>query len=309
MLSCNEKNIQKKPILWMERSSKDKGQALDVDIRGKRLYISDLDKLISFNISSPDAPIGKIELKRPQGVIDSYIHDKYLFEVTTSRKIRISKYNKPQKVISLIDKFTADTKLQFFNNYVFVGSGKHIIVIRIGEDIEIFKYNTFLFDVVDIGVIANILAVSIADNSFKIYDLKDLSEPILISGIDSAENMRYSHISTTDKFMFVVEEHTKPEKKYIVKQVDIKNLNKWREVLLSYDEITALYVKYDYLGILRDNIFLDVYKIKNNNRLDQILAVSGYEISDFDMYKNYIYIIEKKMNDYLRVYELEEASR
>lgn len=301
-----QKLMEKKPILWFKRAINDKGETFDLNIKGKRLYISDGNKLISFNLTKPNTPLNKVELPRPQGVIASYIHGKYLFEITAGKRVRISTYNKPAKVISLIDQFEVNTKLQFYNNYVFIGSGKNIAVIRLGEAIEIFNYNTYLVDVVDIGIIGNILVVTVSDGTLKIYDITELREPLLVFEILKKEGVSYTHITSSDKYLFAVEKQSLDGKKYIVNQFDVKNLDNilWRQVLLSYEKITKISIKDEYFGVIRENIFLDIYKI-DNNKLASKLTIMGYELSDFDIYNKHLYISEKKTNEYLKLYEID----
>lgn len=308
-MGCEDsKNTEKNPSFILYRSPADKGDVFDIDLRGKRLYVSDSNKLKYFRVSiqkDKDLIISnKVELPRPQGVIASYIYDDYLFEVTGAKRIRISKYNKPSKAISLIDQFQADTKLQFFSSYVFVGSGKHIAVIKLKDAIEIFKYTSFLVNITDIGVIGNILTVSLSDGSFNIYDLRILTEPVLITDKDKEQDVRYTHISCNDKYLFVVEENSQKGRKYIVKQISLSDLKKWRQVLLSYEEITKIIVKDDYLGLIRENHFLDVYKIESTGEFNLKLSIMGKELIDFEIINDNVFVAEKNQDEYLKLYNL-----
>ncbi len=305
-ISCqNEININRSPMLWFERATADNGRAFDIDIRGRRLYVSDGNKLVHYNISEPKAPSNKNELNRPQGVIASYINDRYLFEVTGSGKIRISRYNDPSRVISLVDQFAVNTKIEFFGMYAFIGSGKNIAVIETGDPINIFRYTSFLSNVRDLAISGAVLAVSLDDGSFKLYDLRDLTEPVLISGKQPENGIKYSYTDASKENMFVVEEHDRNGKFYLVKQINPKNLNQWREVLKSYDPITKIYVKNGYLGIIREDTFLDVYKVLDNLELEHRLSVKGYSISDFDYYNNFVFISDFYDNAFIKLYKLD----
>jgi hypothetical protein len=305
-IACqNEVNINKSPILWLERASHDSGRAFDIDVRGRRLYISDGNKLVHFNIAEPKAPTNKNILDRPQGVIASYINDRYLLEVTGRGRVRISRYNEPSKVISFVNQFETNTKIDFFSNYAFIGSGKNIAVIELVEPINIFRYTSFLSNVKDIAISGAVLAVSLDDGSFKLYDLRDLTEPVLISGKLPEYGIKYSYTDASEENMFVVEEHEKNGQFYLVKQINPDNLNQWREVLKTYDPISKIYVKDGYLGVVREESFLDVYKVRENLELEQRLSIKGYSISDFDIYNDYVFISDFYDNAYLKMYKLD----
>ncbi len=294
------------PIFILNRADNDNGISFDISINNDTLYISDGNKLKTYNITNPESPVSKKKYNRPQGVIASYIHQKFLLEITGNRKIRISYVDNPDTYISYKDNFKTDTKMQFYKNLAFLGSGKNIVLLKLKEDkIETIKFHTFLEKITDIGIISNILAVTLEKGSFKLYNIDNYNEPVLLTGKEPNNNEKFSLITSTNYYLFVVKE--KPdENEYIIKQIDIHNpINIiWRDVLLSNEKITNIYSKDAYFGVIRETLFLDIYRIGKRNKFSPLISTTGYNVTDIDFHKNYVFVSQKEAEYYLKLFKM-----